>query len=120
MLGGTGKTIKHYAPCEWADFVRGVSPAGDRDNMQRHLDGGCAECRQMAELLSRVAASAIDDLASGPPAYALHYVRSIYRLQQPEQVRILPRVIARVVYDSFRGPLLAGVRGQRQMTRQVL
>ena len=34
--------------------------------------------------------------------------------------RPLPRMMARLVYDSFRNPLPVGVRGQEQTTRQVI
>jgi hypothetical protein len=117
----SNKVIKHYAPSEWADFVRGLVSGADHEQMQQHLDGGCPECHQIEDLLARFAACAAVEAQYEPPAYALHYARSIYRLQQPEEVRILPRIIAKVVYDSFRAPpLLAGVRGQQEMTRQVL
>src|SRR5207244_12716639 len=41
-------------------------------------------------------------------------------LRRPEELQILPRIPARLLYDSFREPLPAGVRTQRRLSRQAL
>src|SRR5207244_10336838 len=41
-------------------------------------------------------------------------------LRRPEELQILPRIPARLLYDSFREPLPAGVRTQQRLSRQAL
>ncbi len=88
--------------------------------MQAHLASGCRKCRHTTELLRKVAATARSDSQVQVPDYALRCARAIFLLQQPEKVQILPRVPARLLYDSFREPLPAGVRTQQHLSRQAL
>lgn len=115
-----GKKRQHYEPGEWVDFVRGVVENETRARMQSHLDTGCAECGEQAEFFSQVAQRARADAALQVPEYAVKNAISIYALQRPAEVRLLPRTIARLVYDSFREPLLAGVRGQQRTAHQLM
>ena len=41
-------------------------------------------------------------------------------LQDPQEIRSLPCILARLVYDSFREPLPAGVRSQHRLSREAL
>jgi len=63
---------------------------------------------------------AVADAQYEVPESALHMARAFYNLQKPEQVRVLPKVLAQLVFDSFREPSLAGVRGQQRITRQAM
>jgi len=54
------------------------------------------------------------------PQYALRCARTIFILQQPQKVQILPRIPVRLLYDSFREPLPAGLRTQQRLSRQAL
>jgi hypothetical protein len=112
--------LKHYSTTEWVDFARGLGTQADRKDMHDHLESGCTECGRTAGLFAKVAAKAAREAEYDIPEYVLHYAHLIYRLQQPEEVRMLPHTIATLIFDSFRGPLPAGVRSQRQMVRQVL
>src|SRR3989441_2870094 len=88
--------------------------------MERHLASGCRKCRRTAELLSKLAAAARNDSRVQVPQYALRCAQAIFVLQQPERVQILPRIPVRLLYDSFREPLPAGVRTQQRLSRQAL
>ena len=110
----------HYASGEWVDFVRGLVSGQQREKMQAHLDGDCAECRKVAGLLSRVAQRAREDATYEVPDYAVRNARALYSLQRPEEVRLLPRTIARLAFDSFREPLMAGVRSQQAVAHQLM
>jgi len=88
--------------------------------MQAHLASGCQKCRHTAELLRKVATAARRHSQVQVPDYALRCARAIFLLQQPEKVQILPRIPARLLYDSFREPLPAGVRTQQRLSRQAL
>jgi hypothetical protein len=54
------------------------------------------------------------------PENAVRMARAIFALHQPEQVRLSPRILARMVFDSFREPAAVGVRSGRQLARQTL
>ena len=112
--------MKHFDIAKWTDFVRGSPGEAERAAMQAHLASGCRKCRHTAELLRKVAATARSDSQVQVPDYALRCARAIFLLQQPEKVQILPRVPARLLYDSFREPLPAGVRTQQHLSRQAL
>src|SRR5207302_9303150 len=73
-----------------------------------------------AERWDKAAAAARSDSKVQVPEYVVRSARAIFILQLPENVRLLPRVRARLLYDSFREPLPAGVRTQQRMSRQTL
>ena len=112
--------MKHFDIAKWTEFVRDSVGEAERAAMQAHLASGCRKCRQTAELLRKVAAAARRHSQVQVPDYALRCARAIFLLQQPEKVQILPRIPARLLYDSFREPLPAGVRTQQRLSRQAL
>jgi len=102
------------------DYVRALGREAQSAAIQAHLVSGCRKCRHTTELLHRVAAAARSDLQVHVPDYALRCARAIFLLQQPQKVQILPRIPARLLYDSFREPLPAGLRTQQRLSRQAL
>ncbi len=112
--------MKHFDIAKWTDFVRDSAGEAERAAMQTHLVSGCRKCRHTADLLRKVAAAARSHSQVQVPDYALRCARAIFLLQQPEKVQILPRIPARLLYDSFREPLPAGVRTQQRLSRQAL
>ncbi len=112
--------MTHYDESKWIDFVRDLVSSRERQRMQTHLDGGCRRCNRSARLLAGAAAVAASDSRWTVPEGAQETAKAIFALRQPDKVHILPRVVARLVYDSFRDPLPAGVRMQHRMTRQAL
>jgi len=112
--------MKHFELVEWTDFVRGLVEESARVAMEHHLASGCRKCRHTAELLHKAAAAARSDSKVQVPEYVVRSARAIFILQLPENVRLLSRVRARLLYDSFREPLPAGVRTQQRMSRQTL
>ena len=88
--------------------------------MEHHLASGCRKCRHTADLLRKLVIAAHSDSQVQVPDYALRCARAIFLLQQPEKVQILPRIPARLLYDSFREPLPAGLRTQQRLSRQYL
>ena len=111
---------QHYELGEWVDFVRGLVGSQTREKMQAHLDTRCRQCAELAGFFFEVAQRATADAAYSMPDYAERNLRAIYALQRPEEVHLLPRTIARLVYDSFREPLPAGVRSQRHTAHQLM
>ena len=112
--------VKHFEITEWLDFLHGFAGEAERAAMQRHLDTGCNQCGSTVGMLRKLIATATSDAQYQVPEHALHMARAIYALQRPEQVQVLPRVLARLVFDSFREPALAGVRSQERLARQAM
>lgn len=109
-----------YEAGKWADFVRDLVGDKTRERMQAHLDSGCKKCVELARFFSEVVQRAAADSAYHIPDQVIRNLRSVYALQQPEEVRLLPRTVARLVYDSFRQPLLMGVRSQQNAAHQLM
>src|SRR3989475_6863889 len=112
--------MNHFDIFKWTDFVRSLIEESAQVDMERHLASGCRKCRRTTELVRKVAAAARSDSHVQAPDYAPRCARVFFLLQQPEKVQILPRIPARVLYDSFREPLPAGLRTQQRLSRQYL
>jgi len=110
-------TNKHFSDAEWIDRVRGQVLAPEA--MDLHL-AGCRRCGRARDLFGAVAEVALGEAAYDVPEGTLRSARAIFALQRPERVRILPRVLACLVYDSFAEPLLVGIRGRQRVTRQAM
>jgi hypothetical protein len=91
-------------------YVGLLQDANDREKMlkDKHFSD--------AEWIDRVRGRVLANVPEG----TLRSARAFFALQRPERVRILPRVLARLVYDSFAEPLLVGVRGRQGVTRQAM
>ncbi len=112
--------MKHFDISEWTDYARGLISDANRAAMEEHLASGCRRCERTADLLRKLVATAAAEARYDVPQYAIHCARAIYALQQPEKVHILPRIVARLIYDSFREPLPEGVRTRHRLSRQAM
>lgn len=106
--------MKHFNIEQWADFSRGLDRDIDRSAMETHLAVGCERCSHLVKMFGSMAAAARADAAYEPPASALRLARAIYQIPKPQ------RMLARLVFDTFREPLQAGVRAQDRQTRHAL
>jgi hypothetical protein len=113
-------TVNHYDATKWVDFVRGVIVGREREAMQAHLGTACTRCGRITRLLGATAEAAASDSRWDVPDSVVQTARLFFALQRPEKVRILPRMVATLMYDSFRDPLPAGVRAQHHLSRQAL
>jgi hypothetical protein len=112
--------VEHYDITEWTDFARGLGSPNLRTAMQQHLTSGCQKCQQTHDLLTKLVAVTAREAAYDVPDYAVRLVKAVFALQRPEKVT-LPRILAKLVYDSFLQPQPAGVRGEQQhITRQAM
>jgi hypothetical protein len=117
---GRGDCVKHFEITEWLDFARGLVGEAKQKAMTEHLGRRCETCHATVSLLARLVAAAQADAQYEVPESAVHMARAIYALQRPERVEVLPRLLARLVFDSFREPAQAGVRGQQRIARQAM
>lgn len=112
--------MKHYEITEWLAYLRGFVGEAKRTEMNKHLSAPCAGCEASLRFLAHLTAAAQADAQYKVPESAVHMARAIYALQRPERVELLPRLLAHLVFDSFREPVMAGVRGQQRITRQAM
>jgi len=112
--------VKHFALEELLDFVRGLAKKQDQAAIERHLSTGCRKCGKAIAMFRKLTAATSADSTYSVPDYAVRSARAIFALQKPERVHILPRIMAHLVYDSFREPALAGVRSHHKITRQAM
>ena len=111
--------MKHFTVWQLTDLARGLIEAGPaRSAMETHLLG-CPRCERIVNLLRRVTATAHAEAGFEPPEHTIRYAQAIYSLYGPEKISF-PRLIARLVYDSGRAPLLAGMRSQNRLSRHAL
>jgi hypothetical protein len=111
--------MKHFSIWQWVDFVRDLSEEEPRSAMATHLASGCARCERIVNVLRGVAETARGEFAYEPPAQIIRNARAIYSLQRPETVSF-PVLVARLVHDSIRAPLPAGLRAQNRLSRHAL
>ena len=110
--------MAHFDSWHWADFIRGLSDEPKTSVMQAHLSSGCPSCQRTVDTLRAIAVAARAELAVTPPEYAVRYAQAAYSHSRPESK--LKRLVARLVYDSAREPLAAGLRGGAGVSRRAM
>jgi hypothetical protein len=111
--------MKHFSIWQWVDFVRDLGEEDVRAAMATHLASRCSRCEGIVNVLRHVAVTARAEVGYDPPPQAIRLAKAIYSLQQPEKTSF-PRLIARLVHDSMRAPLPAGMRAESRLSRHVL
>src|SRR5271155_5278793 len=112
--------MKHFTMEAWTDFARGVLGKEQERLMQSHLDDGCTKCASAAGLWERVRDTAGRQRAAIPPENAVRIVKSMYAASGFGKTHLPKLAIAQLLFDSFRGPQLAGVRSAGVAPRQLL
>lgn len=110
----------HFTTEEWADFERQAVPVQRRKAMNRHLELGCKACRDSWMTWQNVLKIAQNESANEPPAFLVRIAKSSYELVRPLEKASWITQIAELAFDSFRQPLLAGVRSSSGAARQML
>jgi len=111
--------MKHFNIWQWTDYARGLSNEADRAALDAHLSSGCARCARTASTFRSVTVMAGGEAGNEPPEHAIRYAQAVYSLLRPETMS-LPRLLARLVRDSMREPLPAGIRAQAGLSRHAL
>ena len=110
--------MAHFDSWHWTDFVRGLCDEPTQSTMQAHLSSGCPSCQRTVETLRAIVVAASKEPAVTPPEYAVRYAHAAYSHRRPESK--LKRLVARLVYDSAREPLPAGIRGGERVSRRAM
>ena len=112
---------EHFREEDWLDFAREVGDREHRARVARHLEAGCSECEQTFRLWAAVLSVADQATQGGPPAFVLGRMKERFSLQRPKRLGERIAAQAALVFDSFRQPMLAGMRSSSGVpVRQLL
>jgi hypothetical protein len=88
--------------------------------MEQHLASGCVRCTRTVSLYSRIVSTAREDRHPDPPREVLERAEGIFAIAPQRVEPVTHRLLPRLVFDSLRQPLPAGVRASNSVTRHVL
>jgi len=114
------KAMSHFDINDWTDFARGCATGPDRAQMQAHLEDGCRRCRATVDLLQRVVVAVRADGLYEPPPDIVRCAKAISALQRPRATARGEWSVARLIYDSMREPLPAGIRAETRASRHAV
>jgi len=106
--------MRHFTAGRWADFLRGLGGASERAAMEAHLASGCRACGRMITLLDRFARIARAEQDREPPEQVLRRAQALCPTPASRPQPSWVEALARLVYDSARDPLPAGVRASQR------
>ena len=112
--------MRHYSLEKWVDFARNVIGEDERMEMQSHLQTGCADCSKELRMWQRFQQVAGRESTFSPPAGAVRTVNAAFANRSAGGSRQAKSQIASLLFDSFRSPLLAGVRSSESSSQQLL
>jgi hypothetical protein len=112
--------MRHYSLEKWVDFARNVIREDEKTEMQRHLKTGCAECSKELNLWQRLRQVAQRESGYEPVEGAVRTVNALFVNQRSHRTHYAKLGAPALLFDSFRSPLLAGMRSSGSATRQLL
>jgi len=110
--------MKHFDISDWADYARGTATEADRAAMETHVNAGCRRCNATLAFVNRVVMSTRADGLYDPPESVVRCAKAIGTMLRPQRVPV-SRLVARLVYDSFRDPAPAGLRAEDRVSRHT-
>jgi hypothetical protein len=111
--------MNHFTLGDWADFVRHLKDPSMAAQMQQHLDESCQKCSKVVRMWRHLFDFGSKEGLYSPPDRALRLVRGYYSLLRPGRRGSLVATMARLVFDSFAGPIPAGIRSSQASPRQL-
>ncbi len=113
-------SLVHFSDWEWLELACRLTPPDRASEMHAHLAGGCENCGQLHKKWSLILQAAERQSEYEPPEDVVRSVKAAFSLAHklPSLSRIA--VAARLVFDSFREPLPAGIRGTTPTIRHLL
>jgi hypothetical protein len=111
--------MTHYDTSRWIAFVRGFGSEAARAPLEQHLADGCPDCWQVVSRLRVFSAIVRNEAQCEVAPRALKFARSL-GARLPKKPWLLSRMMSRLVFDTMQAPLMAGVRGEAQASRQAL
>jgi len=87
--------------------------------MQQHLDESCQKGSKVVRMWRHLFDFGSKEGLYSPPDRALRLVRGYYGLLRPGRRGSRVAAMARLVFDSFAGPIQAGIRSSQSSPRQL-
>jgi hypothetical protein len=115
-----GNGMRHYSLEKWVDFARNVIGKDERAEMQSHLETGCAACSKELSMWQRLQQVARRASAYAPSEDAVRTVNATFVNRSTGPSSRAKSQLASLLFDSFRRPLLAGVRSSESASQQLL
>jgi hypothetical protein len=112
--------MRHYSEEQWVDFARNAVESITKEKMQSHLDTGCAKCSQELAMWQHLHQVAQRTSHAQPSEGSLRIVKSAFASQWPAKQLAPQAAVVELLFDSFRTPVLAGVRSSAGRSRQLL
>jgi hypothetical protein len=115
------EALKHLSDADWLDFALELVAVEQRDAMQGHLDRGCESCEKTLDTWKQALELYRQEAGYNPPRSEVLTVKASF--QAKKWWEWLPQIaeFARIVLDSSRHPVLAGVRGgAAPLSRHIL
>jgi hypothetical protein len=109
----------HFTEEAWADFARQQGEPEQRARLQRHLQS-CERCARTLDVWTAVVGLAGQEAGYRPPDDVMARVKAHFALHRPQGLLERAARSVSLVFDSFRQPVLAGVRAAGSAPRQLL
>jgi hypothetical protein len=111
--------MKHFTTEEWIDFANEAVAGSRRQEMEQHLEKGCARCKKVASLWQKVRQTAKSAAESQPPESAVRIAKAEFTGVRLEG-KAAKAGLVEVLFDSFLQPLAQGARSSGSEIRQML
>lgn len=104
------------------DYLDNRLPEAEAASVATHLADDCEVCGESRDWYQRVRTVAATDETVAPPPWVLKRAVRIFEMQRdrPGLVERIRHAVASLVFDSFGGAALAGVRSTETANRQLL
>jgi hypothetical protein len=112
--------MRHYSLEKWVDFARNVIGEDEKVEMQNHLQTGCAQCSKELGMWQRLQQVARRETAYTPSTGAVRIANAAFSSRSTGRLRHAKPEVSSLLFDSFRSPLLAGVRSAESASQQLL
>jgi hypothetical protein len=112
--------MRHYSLEKWVDFARNVIDEDEKVKMQNHLQTGCTACSKELCMWQRLQQVARGESVYAPPEGTVRTVNATFANRSAGKLRHAKSEVATLLFDSFRSPLLAGVRSAESTSQQLL
>lgn len=112
--------MSHFLPAVWVDFTRDVLAQPETAALQSHLDNKCEECLRSMKVWRTVLEYLSQEPRYTPPDRVSRDLRAAYALYKPWRWLVEVARRAELVFDSFRQPPLAFVRGTTSSSRRLV
>lgn len=109
--------MEHFSERAWADFVRRFE-GSEHHQMQFHLASACRDCTPIYNIWKRVSTVAFREALYTPPEHATRMAKLEFARKFPAESD--SAVFAKLTFDTFARPALAGIRSGAAAARQML